>query len=153
MKFFQNSVLHKYQKAQDQESIGQPGRSLPHIFTIRKFSKTSAKPKKNNFRKAFCANCLLVCWAMCSILRPTINLTTELKNEKGAKKADGAILSMGYAPLSTRELAPLNAPSHKVIAVIELKGTDTKDLDKINVQAFNYKNNHPGCIYVDYFKL
>ena len=32
--------------------------------------------------------------------------------------------------------------------MIELKGTDTKDLDKINVQAFNYKNNHPGCIYV-----
>jgi type I restriction-modification system DNA methylase subunit len=34
------------------------------------------------------------------------------------------------------------------LAVIELKGTDTKDLEKIRDQAFNYKNNQPDCIYV-----
>ena len=55
----------------------------------------------------------------------------QLKNEKGAKKCDGAILQSG-----------------KALGVIELKGTDTKDLDKINVQAFNYKNNQTGCVYV-----
>ena len=33
-------------------------------------------------------------------------------------------------------------------AVIELKGTDTTDLDKIETQAFGYKNHHPKCIYV-----
>src|SRR5690606_24325923 len=63
--------------------------------------------------------------------QPDFNLTTELKNERGAKKADGAILLNG-----------------KALGVIELKGTDTKDLDKINIQAFNYKNNHAGCVYV-----
>ena len=33
-------------------------------------------------------------------------------------------------------------------AVIELKGTDTTDLDKIETQAFGYKNHHPKCKYV-----
>ncbi len=35
-----------------------------------------------------------------------------------------------------------------VKAVIELKGTNTTDLGKIEVQAFGYKNNQPECAYV-----
>ncbi|WP_375586602.1 hypothetical protein [Cyclobacterium xiamenense] len=62
---------------------------------------------------------------------PDYNLTTELKNVKDAKKTDGAILREG-----------------KALAVIELKGTDTKDLEKIRDQAFAYKNNQPECRYV-----
>ncbi|MEX2588593.1 MAG: transposase, partial [Chitinophagales bacterium] len=69
---------------------------------------------------------------------PDFNLTTELKNEKGAKKTDGAILTREHAPLA----------KNKVLGIIELKGTDTKDLDKVNEQAFNYKNNHSACVYV-----
>ena len=59
------------------------------------------------------------------------DLTSEFKNETGAKKADGAILKDG-----------------KALAVIELKGTDTTDLATINTQAFNYKANHSHCVYV-----
>nr|WP_245793884.1 TaqI-like C-terminal specificity domain-containing protein [Flavobacterium xanthum] len=59
------------------------------------------------------------------------NLTTEYKNVKDSKKADGAII------IDT-----------KVKAVIELKGTNTTDLGKIEVQAFGYKNNQPECVYV-----
>lgn len=62
---------------------------------------------------------------------PNYNLTTELKNQKGQKKCDGAILKDGHA-----------------IAVIELKGMDTTDLSKIEHQAFGYKNNQPHCRYV-----
>jgi len=62
---------------------------------------------------------------------PDYNLTTEYKNEKGAKKADGAILK--------------NA---KALAVIELKSTKTKDLESIRQQAFDYKANHSECVYV-----
>lgn len=36
----------------------------------------------------------------------------------------------------------------KVVAVIELKGTNTIDLGKIEGQAFGYKNNQPDCVYV-----
>ena len=37
---------------------------------------------------------------------------------------------------------------NNVIAVIELKGTNTTDLSKVETQAFGYKNNQPGCNYV-----
>lgn len=35
-----------------------------------------------------------------------------------------------------------------VKAVIELKGTDTTDLSKVEPQAFGYKNNQSGCTHV-----
>ncbi|MDP3434340.1 MAG: N-6 DNA methylase, partial [Bacteroidota bacterium] len=59
------------------------------------------------------------------------NLTTEYKNIKDSKKADGAIII-----------------NESVKAVIELKGTNTTDLSKIESQAFGYKNNQPVCVYV-----
>lgn len=62
---------------------------------------------------------------------PNYNLITEQKNETNSKKADGAILH-----------------DNTVIAVIELKGTDTRDLNKIVSQAFDYKNNNANCRYV-----
>jgi len=40
-----------------------------------------------------------------------------------------------------REHAP--SPNAQVIAVIELKGTETTDLNRIEAQAFGYKNNQP----------
>ncbi len=68
---------------------------------------------------------------------PNFDLTTELKNEKGAKKADGAILKRGK-----------DGSDSQAIAVIELKGTKTKDLEKIRQQAFDYKANHSACVYI-----
>ena len=59
------------------------------------------------------------------------NLTRELKNVLNAKSADGALLRDGA-----------------VRAVIELKDTRTTDLDKIEAQAFGYKNAHRGVRYV-----
>ncbi|ESU27073.1 Type I restriction-modification system, DNA-methyltransferase subunit [Flavobacterium limnosediminis JC2902] len=59
------------------------------------------------------------------------NLKTELKNLTNNKKADGAIII-----------------DDKVMAVIELKGTDTTDLGKIEAQAFGYKTNQRDCRYV-----
>jgi ribosomal protein S10 len=38
----------------------------------------------------------------------------------------------------------------RALADIELKGTDTKDLDKISDQALGYKNNHTDCVYGDF---
>jgi type I restriction-modification system DNA methylase subunit len=67
------------------------------------------------------------------ILKPdeNYNLALEFKNQGDGKKADGAILKNGQA-----------------VAVIELKSTKTKDLKSVTEQAFNYKNNQPGCKYV-----
>lgn len=68
-------------------------------------------------------------------IHANFNLTTELKNLKGAKKCDRAILKT------------LDG-EQKAVAVIELKGMDTTDLAKIEAQAFGYKNHHPTCRYV-----
>jgi type I restriction-modification system DNA methylase subunit len=62
---------------------------------------------------------------------PGFNLKLEQKDAKGSKKADGAILV-----------------DEKVTAVIELKGMDTTDLDKVEPQAFGYKNYHRNANYV-----
>ena len=77
-------------------------------------------PKKNN--KATFLNELLVNILGYTLFpNPNSNLTTEFKNEKNQRKADGAILKDGVA-----------------IGVIELKGTNTKDLESIRRQAFDY---------------
>lgn len=141
MKFFQNSVLHKHQQAQDQESIRSAWQKFTSYFHNPEIQQNIREAKEEQFQEGFLRELFVGVLGYVLNPSPNYNLTTELKNEKGAKKADGAIYARGLAPLSTREQAPL-------LAVIELKGTDTKDLDKINVQAFNYKNNHPGCIYV-----
>ncbi len=66
-------------------------------------------------------------------MKPNVNfdLVAEYKNEKNSKKADGAILK-----------------DNQALGVIELKGTNTKDLEKVRQQAFDYKANQTGCVYV-----
>lgn len=59
------------------------------------------------------------------------NLFFEEKNLTDTKKADGAIKIDG-----------------DVRVVIELKGTNTKDLKSVENQAFGYKSKHPKCEYV-----
>ena len=77
----------------------------------------------------------------CRVLGYTIkpeanyNILTELKNEtsdkNNAKKSDAAIIIKS-----------------EVKAVIELKGTNTTDLNRVAFQAFSYKNHHENCPYV-----
>ena len=131
MGIFQSSVLQKYIKQLNQEKVDQAYQQFTDYFHNPERKENIKNSKEEQFQEGF-LNALFV-----NILgytlnpEPNYNLTTEFKNEKGSKKADGAILKDG-----------------KALAVIELKGTDTKDLDKINEQAFNYKNNQRECVYV-----
>ncbi len=59
------------------------------------------------------------------------NLKREMKNETDAKKADGVIIVNG-----------------EVVGIIELKDTTTKDLSKVENQAFNYHNSHANSRYI-----
>ena len=59
------------------------------------------------------------------------NLEREKKNETDGKKADGVIYVGG-----------------EVIGVVELKDQKTKQLDLIEMQAFNYHNSHSNSKYV-----
>lgn len=138
MAFFQNSVLNKHLNGQDAETVKAAYQKFTAYFHNPAIQQNIRDAKEEQFQEGFLRELFVDILGYTLNPQPNFNLTTELKNEKGAKKADGAILSREHAPLSTP----------KALAVIELKGTDTKDLDKINVQAFNYKNNQTGCVYV-----
>jgi len=84
---------------------------------------------QDGFLKDVFENCLG--YTLDSTNSNDFNLEREKKNETDAKKADGVI----YV-------------DEKVIGIIELKAQDTKNLDKIENQAFNYHNSHSNSKYI-----
>ncbi|OYX28154.1 MAG: hypothetical protein B7Z06_02290, partial [Flavobacteriales bacterium 32-35-8] len=143
MAFFQNSVLNKHLNAQDADAVKTAYQKFTAYFHNPAIQQNIRDAKEEQFQEGFLRELFVDILGYTLNPQPNFNLTTELKNEKGAKKADGAIFNKGMNPLGKNPL-----DKNSVLAVIELKGTDTKDLDKINVQAFNYKNNQTGCVYV-----
>ncbi|HEC45285.1 MAG TPA: restriction endonuclease subunit M, partial [Epsilonproteobacteria bacterium] len=129
MALFQNSVLHNYLQNIDNTVVLQAfeiykNEFLPKIENI----KTS---KEEQYQYGFLDDLFVKMLGYTLNPTPSFNLIAEQKNLSNSKKADGAVLKEG-----------------KVIAVIELKSTKTKSMDKIVNQAFNYKNNHPTCKYI-----
>lgn len=129
MTLFQNSVLRNFLQNIDktealQAYISYKKDFLPKIANI----KTS---KEEQYQYGFLDDLFVKVLGYTLNPTPEYNLIAEQKNLSDAKKADGAVLKEG-----------------KVIAVIELKSTKTKSMDKIVNQAFNYKHNHPSCKYV-----
>jgi len=129
MHLFQNSVLQQYLASLNQEPISKAFKVykkdfLPKIENIK-------SSKEEQYQYGFLDDLFVKVLGYTLNPTPNYNLTTEQKNLTDSKKADGAVLKDG-----------------KVIAVIELKSTKTKMMDKIVNQAFNYKNNHPTCRYI-----
>jgi len=131
MALFQNSVLNKYIKLQDQQAVEKAFKKHAKYFHNSERQQNIRDSKEEQFQEGFLRE--LFVYVLGYILKPepNFNLTTELKNEKNAKKTDGAILKNGQA-----------------LAVIELKSTKTKNLESIRQQAFDYKANQTGCVYV-----
>ncbi len=138
MALYQQSVLKKYLATQNAEAVKAAYQQYAAYFLNKEIQENIRNSKEEQFQEGFLRELFVNILAYTINPNAGFNLTTELKNIKDAKKTDGAIL--------TRGLNPLAEPS--AIAVIELKGTDTKDLDKVRDQAFNYKNNQPDCVYV-----
>ncbi len=131
MSFFQNSVLNKYLKTQNTGVVQLAYKKFTTYFHNPEIQNNIREAKEEQFQEGFLRELFVNIFGYTINPDPNFNLTTEFKNLTGSKKADGAILIDG-----------------KALAVIELKGTDTRHLDKINEQAFNYKNNQTDCIYV-----
>ncbi|WP_373496207.1 Eco57I restriction-modification methylase domain-containing protein [Aquiflexum sp.] len=131
MSLFQSSVLKKYLASQDPAAVSAAYALYTAYFHNPHIRANIRAAKEEQFQEGFLRELFVKILGYTINPEQDYNLTTELKNIKDAKKTDGAILKNGSA-----------------IAVIELKGTDTKDLDKIRDQAFNYKNNQPDCVYV-----
>ena len=131
MPLFQTAVLTKYLAHQDNARMATAYAKFQAHFHDAGTQENIRASKEEQYQEGFLRDLFVNILGYTLNPSPGFELTTEFKNEKGSKKADGAILRNG-----------------KAIAVIELKGTDTTDLTTINTQAFNYKANHTECVYV-----
>ncbi len=131
MSLFQKSVVQKYLNDLDSDLINNKYAQFQDYFGNPVRQENIRESKEEQFQEGFLRELFVKILGYTLNPEPDFNLTTELKNILNSKKADGAILKDDNA-----------------IAVIELKGTDTTDLDKIETQAFGYKNHHPKCVYV-----
>lgn len=131
MSLFQNTILNKYLATLDTQVIDEAYQRFCAYFHDAERQKNILSSKEEQFQEGF-LNALFV-----GILgytlnpEPDYNLITEKKDTKGSKKADAAILQDG-----------------EVVAVVELKDHKTPDLDKVERQAFGYKNQHKKATYV-----
>ncbi|MBC8494914.1 N-6 DNA methylase, partial [archaeon] len=131
MSLFQKSVLNKYLNEQDETSVKEAFEKYCNYFLNPVIQQNIRESKEEQFQEGFLREMFVNIFGYTLNPNPDYNLTTEYKNQTGAKKADGAILKDG-----------------KAIGVIELKSTKTKDLETIRQQAFDYKANQSECVYV-----
>lgn len=131
MPLFQKSVLNKYLKTLDDTKVQTAYDKYTAFFHNETIIQNIKDDKEEQFQYGFLQALFDNVLDYTINPNPDFNLTTEFKNLRGAKKADGAILKDG-----------------KAIGVIELKSTKTKDLVSITEQAFGYKNNHTACDYI-----
>ena len=132
MALFQHSVLGHYLKLQEPSLIDDKYTAFCQYFHDPAIQKNIRESKEEQFQEGFLRE--LFVNVLGYTIRPNsdYNLTTEYRNQKGAKKADGAILDS----------------DQQAIGVIELKSTKTKDLEQVRQQAFDYKANQAKCKYV-----
>ena len=131
MPLFQNSVVAKQLQSQDKNKLVNGWNAFKNHFHNTIIQDNIRSSKEEQYQGEFLIDLFVNVLGYTKNPTPNFTLTTEYKNVKDSKKADGAILI-----------------NNKVRAVIELKGTNTTDLNKIEVQAFGYKNNQPDCVYV-----
>jgi type I restriction-modification system DNA methylase subunit len=131
MPLFQQSVLRKYISELDKNALSVAWKTFQSHFHNLVMQAHIRQLKEEQYQEGFLRDLFVEVLGYTLNPQPGFNLTTEYKNEKDSKKADGAILKAGA-----------------VRAVVELKGTDTTDLSRIEGQAFGYLHNQKGCTYV-----
>ncbi|MDP3353102.1 MAG: N-6 DNA methylase [Flavobacteriaceae bacterium] len=131
MSLFQSTVVSKYLQSQNKELLATQWSLFKSFFHNPEIQENIRNSKEEQYQGEFLIDLFVNILGYTKNPTPNFNLTTEYKNIKDSKKADGAIII-----------------NENVKAVIELKGTNTTDLGKIEVQAFGYKNNQAGCSYV-----
>lgn len=121
----QKNIIKKYLGMLDEQQTQEAWNKYESYFLNEEIQANIHKIKEEQFQEGFLRELFVKVLGYTINPSPNYNLTTELKNEVGTKKADGAILIDG-----------------KVVGVIELKDHKTPDLASIENQAFGYKNKH-----------
>ncbi len=131
MGLYQRSVLKNYLTSLDDSKVSAAYSEFKSFFFNPVTQQNIRISKEEQFQEGFLRE--LFVKIMGYTLNPdaNYNLISEQKNVSDSKKADGAIIING-----------------KVVGVIELKGTNTIDLGKIQQQAFYYLSAHPEAVYV-----
>jgi len=106
MSLFQPSVLKKYLSQQDNEIVAKAYKKYAKYFHNAAIQENIRNSKEEQFQEGFLRELFVDILGYTLNPAQNFNLTTELKNIKGAKKVDGAILKDGNA-----------------LGVIELKGS------------------------------
>ena len=131
MSLFQTSVLKKYLNDLNQEIVNAKYQEFIHYFGNTEIQQNIYDSKEEEFQEGFIRELFVKIFGYTLKPNSNYNIVLEKKNVDNSKKADGAIIK-----------------DNRVIAVIELKSTQTPNLDTVELQAFNYKNHHTHCKYV-----
>ena len=121
----QRNIVKKFLSLLSEEQMAKSWVQYQDYFLNEDIQANIHKIKEEQFQEGFLRELVVKVLGYTINPSPNYNLTTELKNEVGSKKADGAILIDG-----------------KTIGVIELKDHKTPDLTSIETQAFGYKSKH-----------
>ncbi|MCF8219640.1 MAG: N-6 DNA methylase [Bacteroidales bacterium] len=124
-------MIKKYVNGLDQAMMDEKFSAFQNYFADNTRQENIRNSKEEQFQEGFFRELFVNVLGYTLNPDPGFNLSTEFKNVSDSRKADGAILK-----------------DKKAVAVIELKSTNTTDLDTVETQAFGYKNNNPGCAYV-----
>ncbi len=131
MSLFQTSVVKKYLNDLSPELIDKKYKEFQSYFGNAERQENIRNSKEEEYQSGFINALFVNIFGYTLNPEPNFNIVLEKKNVDDSKKADGAILK-----------------EKEVVAVIELKSTQTTDLDTVETQAFGYKNHNPKCQYI-----
>ena len=131
MALYQKSVLNKYLKQLETSKVDKAYKKYANHFLNPTIQENIRNSKEEEYQGIFLTDLFVNVLEYTLKPNANFNLVAEYKNQTNSRKADGAILF-----------------DNKATGVIELKGTNTKDLESIRKQAFDYKANQKECVYV-----
>lgn len=131
MSLFQKSIIKKYLLGIDQDSLKKAWIKYTAHFHNPVIQEHIRNTKEEQYQEGFVRDLFVNVLDYTLKPQPNFNFVLEKKTETDATKSDGALLRQD-----------------NVIGVVELKDTETTELDKIEKQVFGYKNKHRQCVYV-----
>lgn len=114
MALYQKSVLKKYIKQLDKTKVEKAYKKYVNHFLNPTIQENIRNSKEEEYQGIFLTDLFVNILDYTLKPNPNFNLVAEYKNQTNSRKADGAILF-----------------DNKATGVIELKGTNTKDLESI----------------------
>ena len=128
---FQSTIVKKYITTQSKDELISKWDLFKSFFHDIGNQNRIRELKEEQFQEGFLDKLFVEVFGYIKKPLENYNLVTELKNPNDSRKVDGGIIF-----------------NESVKCVIELKGTNTTDLGRVEVQAFSYKNNQPNCKYI-----